>query len=49
VVSFQFKNVQVFLTACTLLDFVLIWREGEMINLYPHLMLTEYSLATEVT
>lgn len=49
VVSFQFKNVLLFLTGCTLLAFVLIWREGEMINFYPRLMLTKYSLATEVT
>ena len=49
VASFQSKNVLVFLTGCTLLAFVLIWGEGEMINFYPHLMLTKYSLASEVT
>lgn len=46
---FSFQNVLVFLTGCTLLAFVLIWGEGEMINFYPHLILTKYSLATEVT
>lgn len=47
--SFQFKNVLVFLTGCTLSAFVLIWGEGEVINFYPRLTPTKYSLATEVT
>lgn len=49
VVSLQFKNILVFLTGCALLAFVLIWGGGETINFCPHLMLTKYSLATEVT
>jgi len=48
-VSFQFKNALVFLTGCALLAVVLIQGGGETINFYPRLMLTKYSLATEVT